>query len=205
MKRPSLFALCVSLFSLSCLSLPAQAALQRSADFSEGHSIGLGLYGLAYDYGIGGFSAGLSVASAYGSFYSPNLSEPLKPGLRLVGRFYEQDGLSAAALAGLQFDPGYPGNRSYLTPDLGVAVAYDFRQFDVPLAIRMNLSLALREDRTISFLTGPSGSEQTQPQGNVFQRLGFGPNTSLEVAWFVNDNFEVTAGGGTLLGMRLKF
>ncbi|MGV3523275.1 MAG: hypothetical protein ACO1RX_03575 [Candidatus Sericytochromatia bacterium] len=187
--------------SLLCLTLPAQAAIQRSADFSAGQTLGLGLYGASYDYGIGGFSAGLAISGNVSSSLLPDTYNPLKSSLRLMGRFYQQDGLSAAVLGGVQFDPGIPGNRAYLTPDLGVGVAYDFRQFEAPFVVRLNVSLALREDR---FYASP-GPEAVTQSGNFFQRLGFGPQTSLELAWLPSDNLEVTLGGGTLLGMRLIF
>lgn len=197
MKR-SLLTVC----SLLCLTLPAQAAIQRSADFSEGQSLGLGLYGASYDYGIGGFSAGVAISGNVTTSLLPDTYNSLKSSLRLLGRFYQADGLSAAVLGGLQFDPGMPGSRAYLTPDLGVAIGYDFRQFEAPFAVRLNVSLALREDR---FYASPTPEGSSAANGNFFQRLGFGPNTSLELAWLPSDNLEVTLGGGTLLGMRLKF
>lgn len=197
--KPALLALSLVISALSLQ--PAQAAIQRSADFSEGHSVGIGLYGLSYDYGIGFFSAGL-VASSAASFSLGNpFGQPIKPGLRLLGRFYQQDGLSAGVLGGLTFDPGNVGDRAYLTPDLGLGVAYDFKQFNVPVALRLNISVALGQSRSYSYYPG----EDPQPQGNLFQRLMFGPNTSLELAWMPTDKLEVTLGGGTILGMRMKF
>ena len=179
----------------------AKASIQRSADFSEGSSLGVGLYGMSYDYGIGGFSAGLNVSSSasYGAnSYSP-FNSPLRPSLRLIGRVYQQEGLSAGVFGGLFFDPGNVGERAYLTPDLGLGVAYDFKQFNVPLALRLNMSVALGDGRR-----GYS-PDDSQVSANFFQRLIMGPNTSLELAWMPTETLEVTLGGGTLLGMRMKF
>ena len=193
-----------SLFcAISILALsagPAPAAIQRSADFIDGHSIGLGLYGMSYDYGIGFFSAGLAAQSPSSMNFSNPLNDPLRPSLRLLGRFYQLEGLSAAVLGGLLFDPGRAGERAYLTPDLGLGIAYDFRQFNVPFALRMNLTLAI-SDRNVNLYP----QDTSIPAPNFFQRLTFGPQTSLELAWLPTDHLEVTVGGGTLLGMRMKF
>ncbi|PKL75656.1 MAG: hypothetical protein CVV27_14250 [Candidatus Melainabacteria bacterium HGW-Melainabacteria-1] len=183
-----------------CAVTPAQAAIQRSADFEDGHAIGIGLYGLSYDYGIGFFSAGLSAGSPASYSLGNPLANPLRPSLRLFARFYEQAGLSAGLFTGLNFDPGTPGERAYLIPDLGLGVAYDFRQFNLPFALRLNLSLALNDSRNRYY-----SPDSSYPTPNFFQRLTFGPQTSLELAWMPSDQFEVTLGGGTLLGMRMKF
>ncbi|MEZ0368602.1 MAG: hypothetical protein ACAI44_05865 [Candidatus Sericytochromatia bacterium] len=183
------------------LCAPSHAAIQRSADFTEGQTIGLGLYGLSYDYGIGFFSAGLAIQSASSSNLSNPFNNPLKPGLRLVGRIYQQEGLSASVLGGLLFDPGFSGDRPLLTPDLGLGIAYDFRQvFQMPFALRMNLTLGFSDGRNRY-----TPIDESTPTPNFFQRLSFGPQTSLELAWIPTDHLEVTLGGGTLLGMRLKF
>lgn len=183
---------------------PASAAIQRSADFSQGQTVGLGLYGLSYDYGIGFFSAGLSAQSPASLSLGNPLNSPLKPGLRLAARFFELEGLSAAVIGGLLFDPGRSGERAYLTPDLGMGIAYDFRKFNFPFALRMNLTLALSDSRN-SPIVPVYGDDYVAPAGNFFQRLSFGPQTSFELAWLPTDQLEVTLGGGTLLGMRMKF
>ena len=51
------------LMALACASLlltpfQAEAATQRSADFSQGNTVGIGLFGLSYDYGLGPVSLG---------------------------------------------------------------------------------------------------------------------------------------------------
>lgn len=178
-------------------SLPAWAANQRSADFEAGHTLGVGLYGLSYDYGWGPISAGATAVTPYQSIYSP-LNAPLNLGARVLGRFYQENGLSAGVLGALTFHPGQPGTRASLTPDLGLSVGYDFRPFDFPFALRLNLTLAIQDARITSI-------DSPTPAPNFFQRLGFGPSTSFEVAWMPSENFELTTGGGTLLGMRLKF
>lgn len=199
----SLSKLCLSVsIGLLLVHPAAQAAIQRSADFSEGSTLGIGLYGLSYDYGIGGFSAGLNVSSSasYGAnSYSP-FNSPLRPSLRLMGRVYQQEGLSAGIFGGLFFDPGNVGERAYLVPDLGLGIAYDFKQFNVPLALRLNMSVALGDPRR-----SYSNPEDSPVSANFFQRLMMGPNTSLELAWLPTETLEVTLGGGTLVGMRMKF
>ncbi len=179
----------------------AQAAIQRSADFEEGSTIGIGIYGMSYDYGIGFFSAGLSAQSSASLNFGNPMSQPLKPSLRLLARFYQLEGLSAGVLAGATYDPGFPGSRAYLTPDLGLSVGYDFRVHNAPFALRLNLTLAVGDGRGAY----PINDYDALPSGNFFQRLSFGPLTSLELAWMPSEHFEVTLGGGTLMGMRLKF
>ncbi|MBF2055534.1 MAG: hypothetical protein IGS03_18950 [Candidatus Sericytochromatia bacterium] len=185
------------------LAQPAQASIQRSGDFENGHTLGVGLYGVAYDYGWEFLSIGLSASSSPAATLGNPLSDPLRLSTRVLGRFYQQEGLSAAVLAGLQLDPGQPGNRAYLTPDVGLAVGYDFREFDVPFAVRFNLSLAVSQQVNGFYPSGPEG--EPPPVGNFLQRVTFGPSTSLEVAWMPSEKLEFTLGGGTLLGMRLKF
>ncbi len=210
MKRLLLTLICSASLALvsqaSMFSQPAHAAVQRSSDFEAGHTLGVGLYGLSYDYGVSWFSIGLQAGSrsAAQSLY-PSSYTTLNLSSRLMARVYQEDGLTAGVIAGLQLDPGSPGDRAYLTPDLGVAIAYDFSQFEWPFVIRMNLTLALSE-RNTAFYGGPvSSSDYSQPSPNLLQRLIFGPQTSLELAWLASENMEITTGGGTLLGMRLKF
>lgn len=198
--KSTALTICSSIFILAALSPQALAATQRSADFDAGNTVGLGLYGLSYDYGLGWFSVGLAAQSSVASTLGNPLADPIQLSTRMAGRFYEEEGLSAAVIAGLYFDPGQPGSRAYLTPDLGLSVAYDFREHNFPFALRLNLSLAI-SDRTSYYPV----SEDYAPKSNFFQKLSFGPGTSLELAWMPTDNFEVTLGGGTLLGMRLKF
>jgi hypothetical protein len=183
---------------------PAQAAIQRSSDFSQGNTIGVGLFGLSYDYGVGPFSIGAAFSSD--AIYSFASGSRLRPGLRAMWRFMEIDGLSAGVLAGVQYDPGTPGGRAYLTPDLGVGMAYNFKIFDLPTALRLNLTLALSSSSTGYYFGSypTSNSNVDEPTPNFFQRLSIGPMSSLELAFMPSPNFEITLGGGTWLGMRLK-
>lgn len=201
-KAFSQLALGLSLLAgLALQAAPAQAAIQRSADFSQGSAVGIGIYGLSYDYGIGFFSAGLAIQSQSSFSFSNPLNNPLRPSLRLAARFYQNRGLSADVLGGLLFDPGYVGERSLLVPDIGLGVAYDFRKaFKLPFALRMNLTLGVNDYSS----RYPDNGEPGQ-QANFFQKLGFGPQTSVELAWLPTKDLEITLGGGTLLGMRMKF
>lgn len=176
---------------------PVQAAIQRSADFPQGHAIGVGMFGLAYDYGIGALSIGSSFSGD--ATYSLSYSARIRPALRALWRFMEMEGLSAGVLAGIQFDPGTVGGRAYLTPDLGVGLAYNFHILEIPMAFRLNLTLALGPGSRASY---PDTTDQPTP--NLFQRLTIGPLSSMELALMPTQNLEITLGGGTWLGMRIK-
>jgi hypothetical protein len=202
-KHLKTLTLSLSLCMAALLAQPTQAAIQRSSDFSQGHAIGVGLFGLAYDYGVGPFSIGAAFSSD--AVYSFSASSRLRPSVRALWRFMEQDGLSAGILAGVQYDPGSPGGRAYLTPDLGVGMAYNFKIFDLPTALRLNLTLALSNNSTnYYFGSYPTDSNTDTPTPNFFQRITIGPMSSLELAFMPSENFEITLGGGTWLGMRLK-
>lgn len=205
--------ICLSFLMALASPLPVQAALQRSADFSQGSTIGVGLFGLGYDYGLGPFSLGLTATTplpnlsnlAFGS-YSMHASSSftgyqpyLKLSTRALWRLFESDGLSAGFLVGLEYDPGSPGSRSWLTPDVGFSMAYGFEFWELPMALRLNVTIA--PARTSAYLD----SDTNLPPRTFLQQLSIGPNTSLELAVKPNDNLEITLGGGTLLGMRLHF
>lgn len=204
MKRTQIMQSLLSLtLTALVLSTPALAATQRSADFSDGSAVGIGLFGLSYDYGLGPVSLGASIGTDLASSFS--YGQPaLKYNARLVWRVMEMDGLSGGVLAGLQYDPGRPGGRAYLNPDLGFSVAYDFRRFDSPFALRLNVTLGVGSASS-NYYPSSDGSVPDTPTANFFQRLTVGPNTSLELAYMPSDNMEITLGGGTWLGMRLKF
>jgi hypothetical protein len=198
-KTRFLLAVSISVFALQTLSgAPVQAAIQRSADFSEGQTLGIGLYGIAYDYSAWNVSVGAyAVSKQYGSNLTPIFDQSPDLGLRFAARSYEQDGLSVGWIGGIHVSSqntynntinGYQ-QRGLLTPDLGMSVAYGFNLWELPLAFRLNLTLGF------SLLE----------RGDVLQRLQFGPQTGLEVAWQPRKDLEVTLGGGTLMGMRLKF
>lgn len=194
------FALLASLV----MANEAQASIQRSADFAQGNTIGLGLFGLSYDYGLGPISLGLMATTPLPTIpgLSNNSYQPyLKLSTRAVWRMFESDNLSAGLLVGLEYDPGNPGSRSWLTPDVGFAVAYGFKIFEVPIALRLNVTVAAsRNTQYYSDLDTTS-----LPSRNFLQQLTVGPNTSLELAFKPNENLELTLGGGTVVGMRLHF
>lgn len=198
MKVLPFFTLSLCLFTGAlCANQSVEAAIQRSADFTQGHTVGVGMFGLSYDYGVGPFSIGSSVSSD--AVYNMSYSARLRPGLRGMWRFMEMDGLSAGILAGIQFDPGTVGGRAYLTPDLGVGMAYNFRLVEIPMALRLNLTLALGNSNNTYY---PENTDQPTP--NMFQRLTIGPLSSMELAFMPTRNLEITLGGGTWLGMRVK-
>ncbi len=195
----------LNILALSCLMLapcapymdkPAEAAVQRSADFAEGQTIGIGLYGAAYDYGLGGFSGGLYANTmSYTSSFSPNLNEPPRIGLRLAARSYVDKSLSLGWIGGLHVRqktsnliPGDTTVRNELVPDVGLSVAYSLQEFDIPFILRLNMTLGL-----------------SLGESNPLNSLQFGPQTGLELAWVPRENLEITLAGGTLLGMRLTF
>jgi hypothetical protein len=204
MKPSALIQSLLSVTLALVVSAPAFASTQRSADFTEGSAVGIGLFGLSYDYGLGPVSLGANIGTDLASFNY--YGQPaLKYNARLLWRVMEMDGLSGGVLAGLQYDPGRPGGRAYLNPDLGFSVAYDFRRFDAPFALRLNVTLGVGSGATNYYPSTPDGSAPDTPTANFFQRLTVGPNTSLELAYMPSDNMEITLGGGTWLGMRLKF
>lgn len=182
-------------------SASAQAATQLSADLEPGHRLGLGLMGAAYDLGLGPVGLGLALNTREpqsllgGNFRTENMQ--LRYSLRGMWRVAEIESLSMGVLAGLHLDPGQPGERPGLTPEVGMGVAWDLRTFDLPFALRLNLSVGINPYR-------PQPWQQNNTPPTFLQRLGLGPATSLEAAWFVNEQTEVTLGGGTLVGLRLK-
>lgn len=192
-------ALPVGVFVFQALiAIPAQASIQRSADFSEGQTLGIGLYGISYDYSLWNVSAGAyAVSKQYGSNLSPLFDQSPDLGLRFSVRSYDKEGLSVGWIGGLHVSSennysnttGDYQRRNLLTPDLGLSVAYGFNLWELPLALRLNLTLGF------SLLE----------RGDLLQRLRFGPQTGFELAWQPREDLEVTLGGGTLMGMRLKF
>lgn len=192
------FAVCAS---ASLLWGNALAATQLSADVEPGHRLGLGLMGAAYDIGLGPVGLGFALNTREpqsllaGNFRTEHMQ--LRYSLRGIWRIAEIDSLAMGVLAGIHLDPGQAGERPGITPELGMGVAWDLRSFDLPFALRLNLSVGIHPYR-------PSSWQQNDTPPTLLQRLGLGPATSLEAAWFVNDNTEVTLGGGTLVGLRLK-
>ena len=201
MKAFNRALICLSLAVMPSLALllPAEAAIQRSADFTSGHNVGVGLFGLSYDYGMGPFSIGTS----FSTNAMPTLvGIRLKPAVRSMWRFMEMEGLSAGVIAGLQLDPGDVGGKASLVPDLGVGMAYNFKLLDVAMALRLNLTLATANSNTLFIV--PTNDNIDAPVPNALQRLTVGPQTSLELAFMPTKNLEITLGGGTWVGMRVK-
>jgi hypothetical protein len=185
-------------------ALPAQAATLPSADFKPGQTMGLGLAGLSYDYAFPRVSLGASLASS--NAWSPNLTH-MQLGARAAYRFLQSDGLTAAVVGGVVFDPGQPGGRSYLIPDLGLGAAYRFQVGAFPLSVRFNFTLTADQGQASApYAQYPVDPNAPQvPTGNFLQRLTAGPNTMIGLAYQPSDNVEVTVGSGTLVGVRFSF
>lgn len=198
--------LMLSLLLLAIMSNSSQAAIQNSSDFEKGSTLGIGLVGVSYDYAFEAFSFGGFVVNPSNSpedslrkIFDSNLrSQPFKFGTRMSWRFMKRDGLSLGTFAALTLDPGQPGDKLQFTPDLGISLAYRFSILDIPMAARLNMSLAFDS----STRNNSSGDVITT---NFFQRLNMGPGTGLELAIMPLDYLEITIGGGTLFGSRLKF
>jgi hypothetical protein len=197
----------LSALALLLLALPAEAQMMPSADLQAGHTLGLGFAGMAYDYGLGG---------RYG--LGGSLSAPLwqsggawmKLDARTQARFIDESDFKAAAIAGLRLDPGGLGQRSYLIPDAGIGVAYTRELWGVPLTLRLNVTLTIDQGQTGNFPTGVAGVDgipydSTMPRPNLLQRLTFGPNTNVALAAKLSDRFELSLGGGTIVGLRYHY
>lgn len=183
----------------------AQAATLPSADFQPGQTMGIGMAGLSYDYAFPNFSLGASLAS---SNYTNLSNAHITLGTRAAMRFLEQQGLSAAVVGGVAFDPGQPGGRSYLIPDLGVGVGYRFSLWSLPLALRFNVTLTAEQGQNTPYYGPqpiPTDPSMVAPRGNFLQRLAIGPNTMVGLAYRPSENMEVTVGAGTLVGVRFTY
>lgn len=187
---------------------PAQAATAPVADFRGGQTLGIGLAGVSWDYGWNRVALGAQIGnpSAWGASYNSRI----KAGTRVMYRFLDAQDIKVASLAGLEFDPGYPGGRSYLVPDVGLGVAYTFRLNDVPITARFNVSLTVDQGQQSGAMPtpaiySPDGAVDLTPRGNVFQRLTLGPNTMIGVGLTAMERYELTIGGGTLVGLRIHY
>lgn len=194
----------------SLFAAPAAAATAPVADFRPGQTLGIGLAGVSWDYGLGRGSLGAQIGNPAGLAGGGN--NRIKAGARGMWRFLEAQDINVASLVGLEFDPGAPGGRSYLVPDVGLAVAYRFKWGDLPLAARFNVSLTV--DQGQQRFNGPipsmpyapdGGGVDVAPVGNVFQRMILGPNTMIGVGLTAMDRYELTLGGGTLVGLRIAY
>lgn len=191
------------------LPAPAMAATAPVADFAPGQTLGIGLAGVSWDYGINRLALGAQIGnpSAWGGGWNSRI----RAGARATYRFLDAQDIKVASLAGVEFDPGVPGGRSYLVPDVGLGVAYTFRWNDVPLTARFNVSLTVDQGQQQGALPtpaiySPDGSVyDATPRGNVFQRLILGPNTMIGVGLTAMERYELTLGGGTLVGLRIRY
>lgn len=194
-------------------ALPAAAATAPIADFRPGQTLGIGLAGVSWDYGLGRGSLGAQIGNpaGLGPGTGPGGNNRIKAGARGMWRFLDAQDIHVASLVGLEFDPGAPGGRSYLVPDVGLAVAYRFKWGDLPLAARFNVSLTVDQGQQQGFGPMPTtyapggGMVDATPVGNVFQRLILGPNTMLGVGLTAMDRYELTLGGGTIVGLRIHY
>ena len=192
----------------------AQAATQRSADFSDGNTVGVGLFGLSYDYGLGPVSLGFDSnarlnTSAYSYGYG-GLNTNLKFSGRTLWRVMETGTLTGAFLAAAHYDPGSIGeNNSAFVPEVGFSIAY--RILDSPFLIRLNTTVGYNHNLTAKIWPEPtlpgdtSSNTPREVEANFLQKFGVGPGTSFELAYQPDENSEITVGGGSLIGMRLKF
>lgn len=186
---------------------PALAGTAPVADFDPGQQLGIGLAGVSWDYGFQRLAIG-------GRIGNPNAwggggDGRIKPATRAALRFIDDGDLKIASLLGLEFDPGPVGGRAYLVPDLGLGVTYHFAWNGVGLNARFNVSLTVDQGQMLNQY-GPSPDDTTSvaapaPQGNLFQRLMLGPNTMVGIGLDATDRYELTLGGGTLLGLRVRY
>lgn len=187
-------------------ALPARAATAPIADPPVGQNLALGLSGVAWDLGREGWSAGVEVRN---TTPLPGPNNRFLAGVRGTRRLVELQDLRIAAIAGVQLDPGQFGGRAYVVPDLGLGLAYHFRAWGVPCALRFNVTLAVDQSQGFGGPTPlypPDGSVATAiPQGNWGQRLTLGPNTTGSLSFAPNDRYELVLGGGTLIGVRVRY
>jgi hypothetical protein len=123
-------------------------------------------------------------------------------------RFLQQQNLSAAVVGGVVFDPGQVGGRSYMVPDLGIGVGYRFTLWNLPLALRFNVTLTAEQGQNNPYygpVPMPTDPSMVPPRGNFLQRLAIGPNTMVGLAYTPSENLEVTVGAGTLVGVRFTY
>ena len=176
------------------------------ADFDEGQTLGIGFAGAAWDYGFSRASLGAYVGNptAWGGSWNSRI----KAGTRAQWRFLDDTDLKLASILGAEYDPGPVGGRSYLVPDLGIGVAYRFTWNDLPLVVRFNVSLTVDQGQADAYPLPVASSGlglSEPPRGNVFQRLTFGPSTMIGVGFAATDRYELTLGGGTLVGLRIHY
>ena len=194
----------------------AQAATQRSADFSQGSTVGIGLFGLSYDYGLGpvslGFDSNSKLTSGIGIYGSGMSGNILKFSTRGLWRVMETEKFTGAFIAAAHYDPGDIGqNNPVFFPEAGFSIAY--RILDSKFLIRLNTTVGYNSTLkgTVYPTYAPDNLEMTaheeakEVEASFLQKFGVGPGTSFELAYQPDENSEITLGGGSLIGMRLKF
>lgn len=196
----------------------AQAATQRSADFSQGNTVGIGLFGLSYDYGLGpvsvGFDSNSKLTSGLGIYGGGLSGNILKFSTRALWRVMETEKFTGAFVVAAHYDPGDIGqNNPVFFPEAGFSIAY--RILDSAFLIRLNTTVGYNSTLKgtiyppISYSPGDldntSNEEPREVEASFLQKFGVGPGTSFELAYQPDENSEITIGGGSLIGMRLKF
>lgn len=187
------------------LAPTAHAVTAPIADVSTGQMLGVGLAGLSWDYGWQNHALGLEIRST--SPFPTGPQDRFLLGSRGVWKIGGTSDFSVAAVGGIQLDPGVPGNRAYLVPDAGLGVSYRVKVGDMSVALRFNVTLTLDQGQSNGVMPYPVYPDgySTPVSGNLLQRLTLGPNTTLAVALRPEDRYEITVGGGTLLGLRLRY
>lgn len=205
-----LSGLSLAVLALASVPLPTQAATAPVADFTSGQTLGVGLPGVSWDYG---FKQGFAGATIGYPTTGVTPVQRIKAGLRGGWRIVQDGDLSLASLAGLEFDPGPIGGRAYMVPDVGLGAAYHFQLWSTKLVIRFNVTLTVDQGQNLNYampMPQPSGYygdsyTPTTPTGNLFQRLTFGPNTMVGLGFTPAENYELTLGGGTIIGLRVRY
>lgn len=191
--------------SSMALAPAAHAVTEPFADVRPGQMLGVGLAGLSWDYGWQNHALGLAIRST--SPFPTGPQDRFLLGSRGVWKIGGTSDFSVAAVGGIQLDPGTPGNRAYLVPDAGLGVSYQVKVGDLSLALRFNVTLTLDQGQNSGVMPYPiyPDSYPAPVSGNLLQRLTLGPNTMLSVALRPEDRYEITVGGHTLLGLRLRY
>lgn len=204
-------ALAGSVLAGSLWAAPAFASTMAAADVTPGQTLGLGFAGASYDYSVRNFAAGLAIDSANGPFGGYSSYNHLVAAGRVMGRFIDAGDFKASVLGGLELDPGYVGQRSYLIPDVGLAVAYHTMFLSMPVALRLALTVTVDQGQSgpqplsVGEVYDPTQTLFASSRANWLQRLTFGPNTNLGLGVAMGDHLELTLGGGTALGARYHF
>lgn len=204
--KPYLIAfMAAGLVALAPAFTPAAgASTLPSADFVPGHTLAVGLSGLSYDYGFPGVSLGVGIQA--GNDFKP------MPAVRSLVRFFQAEGTSAAVIGGVTVLPTAYGTRQSIAPDLGLSLAHRFSFGEGEVTVggqKVNrLSFIVRVNMTLT--AAPRNAFYLDPenpvvQGNLFQRLNMGPQSTVAVAFEQSDHLEFTLGGGTIVGMRVKY